>query len=133
MLKRDSRGKWSAFALPKGMRSFDDFIRIKVSDDGTAFLKAPSAGFQKKLDFSGNPQLAHYVAEQGKRAIIELSSVAVEWTESELTFVFHIYAENAGNEMGMLKQNVVWDKKKKCLRMGRTWYEETAWKGKGEG
>lgn len=133
MLKRDSSGKWSAFALPKGMRSFDDFIRIKVSDDGTALLKAPSAGFQKKLDFSGNPQLAHYVAEQGKRAIIELSSVAVEWTESELTFVFHIYAENAGNEMGMLKQNVVWDKKKKCLRMGRTWYEETAWKGKGEG
>lgn len=131
MLKRDSRGKWSAFALPKGMRSFDDFIRIKVSDDGTALLKAPSAGFQKKLDFSGNPQLAHYVAEQGKRAIIELSSVAVEWTESELTFVFHIYAENAGNEMGMLKQNVVWDKKKKCLRMGRTWYEETAWKGEG--
>ncbi len=131
MLKRDSRGKWSAFALPKGMRSFQDFIKIKVSDDGTALLKVPSAGFQKKLDFSGNPQLAHYVAEQGKRAIIDLSFVSVEWTESELTFIFRIYAENAGNEMGMLKQDVVWDKKKKCLRMGRTWYEEKVWKGEG--
>lgn len=134
VLKRDSKGKWRVLAQPEGMVNVSDshrFIKIKVDDDGTALLKVPSVGFQKKLDFSDQPELSHYFAEQGKHAIVDLSFVSVEWTESELTFIFRIYAENAGNEMGMLKQDVVWDKKKKCLRMGRTWYEEKVWKGEG--
>ncbi len=134
VLKRDSKGKWRVLAQPEGMVNVSDshrFIKIKVNDDGTALLKVPSVGFQKKLDFSDQPELSHYFAEQGKHAIVDLSFVSVEWTESELTFIFRIYAENAGNEMGMLKQDVVWDKKKKCLRMGRTWYEEKVWKGEG--
>ena len=60
---------------------------------------------------------------------MDLSYVSAEWTDSKLTVVFHIYANNAGDEVGMLKQDIVWDKTKERLRLGRTWYEETVWEG----
>lgn len=131
ILKRDSKGKWSVLAQPKGMRRLSEgqFFEIKVNDDQTALLKVPSTGFQKKLDFSDQPKLSDYFAKQGKHAIMDLSYVSVEWTGSKLTVVFHIYANNAGDEVGMLKQDIVWDKTKERLRLGRTWYEETVWEG----
>lgn len=131
ILKRDSKGKWSVLAQPKGMRrlGYGQFFKIKVNDDRTAFLKVPSTGFQKKLDFSDQPKLSDYFARQGKHAIMDLSYVSAEWTDSKLTVVFHIYANNAGDEVGMLKQDIVWDKTKERLRLGRTWYEETVWEG----
>ncbi len=131
ILKRDSKGKWSVLAQPKGMRRLSEgqFFKIKVNDDQTALLKVPSTGFQKKLDFSDQPKLSDYFAKLGKHAIMDLSYVSMEWTGSKLTVVFHIYANNAGDEVGMLKQDIVWDKTKERLRLGRTWYEEAVWKG----
>lgn len=135
MLKRDSSGNWKIFTLPEqiDLENRWSYVKIKADDDNKVQIKVPATGYKKKLDLSDHPSpdIASYFAKQGKKTL-DGTFVQLTWYGSELVMEYHFSAGNSGDEVGTIKQKILWDKEKSCFVLGETWYEETAWEYPGE-
>lgn len=128
MLRQKKDGKWEIIDLPEQMTLEHSYVNLEVKNDCKLGIRVPATGYQKTVDVSKRAYFSDYFKKEGKKAIVGIDRVKSEWwKERHLRIYYYIYANNAGDEMGVLCQQIDWNGEKNCLELGKTWYEHRIW------
>lgn len=128
MLRQKKDGKWEIIDLPEQMTLEHSYVNLEVKNDCKLEIRVPATGYQKTVDVSKRAYFSDYFKKEGKNAIVGIHRVdSVWWNERHLRIYYYIYANNTGDEMGVLCQQIDWNGEKNCLELGKTWYEHRIW------
>lgn len=127
MLKRNESGKWEMHELPDQLKLEHSDVKLKAKKGCKVEIKVPATGYKKTIDFSKRAYFNDYFKKEGEKAIIGVSRIIDRWENSRLVIHYYLYANNTGDEMGVLCQQVDWNGEKNCLEPGKTWYEHRIW------